>query len=135
MAAASKDHVGTGAPARPVERSSTSGTIAFAGCGASLRRADEGVRPYVDVLILPDSVFRFVTGEFGRLAPQNALSRTGITCQCSENADITRKLSATCRLFAKAFREVGRRVGGSAGALYSPYLLARNLPTSDSIWP
>jgi len=24
---------------------------------------------------------------------------------------------------------------GSARALYSPYLLARNLPTSDSIWP
>jgi len=57
VAAASKDQVGTGAPARPVERSSTSGAIAGAGCGASLRRADEGVRPYVDVLILPDSVF------------------------------------------------------------------------------
>ena len=57
VAAASKDQVGTGAPGRPVKRSSTSGAIAGAGCGASLRRADEGVRPYVDVLILPDSVF------------------------------------------------------------------------------
>src|SRR5207245_4849199 len=44
------------------------GRIAGAGGGASLRRADEGVRPYVDVLILPDFVFRFMTGEFGRLA-------------------------------------------------------------------
>src|SRR5437868_3981421 len=44
------------------------GRLPVAGCGASLRRADGGVRPYVNVLILPDSVFRFMTGEFGRLA-------------------------------------------------------------------
>ena len=91
-AAASKDHVGTGAPARPVERSSTLGAIAGAGCGASLRRADEGVRPYVDVLILPDG-------------------------GCS----------------ARHFGPLAAASGD--WALYSPYLLARNLPTSDSIWP
>ena len=59
VAATRRVHVGTGALARPVERSSTSGAIAGGRCGASLRRADEGVRPYVDVLILPGSVFRF----------------------------------------------------------------------------
>ena len=68
VAAASKDHVGTGAPARPVERSSTSGANCRCRVRRLLRRADEGVRPYVDVLILPDSLFRFMTGEFGRLA-------------------------------------------------------------------
>ena len=67
VAAASKD-VGTGAPARPVERSSTSGTNCRCRVRSLLRRADEGVRPYVNVLILPDFVFRFMTGEFGRLA-------------------------------------------------------------------
>jgi len=37
-----KDHVGTAAPGRPVERSSAEDS------GASLRRADEDVRPYAD---------------------------------------------------------------------------------------
>jgi len=77
VAGASKDHVGTGAP--PV-RSSAARLQGRLPCRARsfARRADEGVRPYVDVLILPDSVFRVMTGEFGRLAPQTALSRTGI---------------------------------------------------------
>ena len=104
-------------------------------CGASLRRADEGVRPYVDVLILPDFVFRFMTGEFGRLAirTQNR--------QKASNAPVFRKRRNHSRIVSNV--EVVRQGvpgswpprRGSGGALYSPYLLARNLPTSDSIWP
>ncbi len=40
------NHVGADALVRPVERSST-GSCFFKGCGAALRRADEGVRPHV----------------------------------------------------------------------------------------
>src|SRR5579864_4785380 len=105
VAAASKDHVGTGAPARPVERSSTSG----ANCRCRVRSfAPPGGRGRPPLRGRADPVrlcIRFMTAEFGRLAPQTALSRAGITLVA---AFVESASPATWRVFGKAFREVGR---------------------------